>query len=157
MSETREVLSRDKIPMILLTMVMSIVSIVKWIPVSCCAIDLGIGFLFHLHFLIFQKKVRERRANSFTFLHFFSWWAVVPNKSKVQKPSLKSKDIPTTNENFWYHFWSHVLHRGAFLSYWRKYIGYTIKKLWEVVKYCLSLPFPTVVIMSSKVFLVLAC
>ena len=138
--------------MILLTMVMSIVSIVKWIPVSCCAKDLWRGLLCHFRGWLFRRRFMKK-SQWFYILALSLFTAIVPNMSKVQKRSLKTKAIPTTNEHLRYHFLSNFLYRGVVLAYCRKYIGHNIKNVTVVVKYMLSFSFPQMVLMSSKLLL----
>ena len=51
-----------------------------------------------LTWLSFQKMTHERSSNGFSFLTFFISWAIDPHSSKVQKQSLKTKDLPASRE-----------------------------------------------------------
>ena len=104
MSDTREVSSREKLRMNLLTMCMStastgtknaLMSVVR----KMCGVVCGATYVVDV-----SEGVHERTANGFDFLHFFSSWAILPKRSKVQKRSLKTKALPQTNEVICYPF-----------------------------------------------------
>ena len=78
-SETRNLFYRGNIPMKLLTMSLSMVSIGKINPCCLFCEKLVEWLAGPFTWLIFQKKVHERRANCFIFLPFFSSRARVPN------------------------------------------------------------------------------
>lgn len=113
MIETREVLSMDKIPM------KSWAKACPCMPSEnrnpCCLFCEGLVERLDVPFtwLSVQKEVHERRANCCPFLPFSSSRARVPNRSKAQTHSWKTKAIPTTKEYLWYHLWSPFDHRGV--------------------------------------------
>ena len=96
-----------------------------------------------------SEEGSRKKSICFYILPFICSRSVVPNRSKLQKGGLKKKAVPTTNVYLWYHFFVAFPTQRCSFGLMNKYIGHKIK-VWEVVQYRLSFPFPPMVLTSSK-------